>query len=262
MKKTLLILFIFNFTILLAAPESQLIGYWDQSDNSNEEYIDHEIWARFLEKYLIEIDDTIRVRYGDVSDSDKNFLDRYIQYLESVTVTQLSRDEQFPYWINLYNALTVKVILDNYPVKSIKNIKPGGLFVSGPWDENYLTIEGLPISLNSIEHGILRPIWGDFRVHYAVNCASMGCPPLQREVYTRDNVEYLLTKAEREFLNSFHGVRLQGTTLVISSIFKWFRDDFGEREEDVLEYIEENNPTIKGQYKRVKYSYDWDINSP
>lgn len=261
MRKIVFLIFLFNFYHLTAAPESKVIDYWNTSDQTSNIQIDHSPWSLFLNKYLINFDGTLSVKYGSVTSDDLSLLNSYLDSLEKIFVTSLNRDEQFVYWINLYNALTVKVILDNYPVKSIKQIKPGGLFSSGPWDEPYLTIEGQPITLNNIEHGILRPIWGDSRVHYAVNCASRGCPPLQAEAFTTENVELLLEQAERDFLNSYFGVRLEGHTLILSSIFKWFREDFGESEDDVLEYIESINPTIRGLYKRVKYSYDWDINS-
>ena len=104
-----------------------------------------------------------------------------------------SRDEQLAYWINLYNALTVKVILDHYPVKSILDIDISpGWFSIGPWGKKLVAVEGVEISLDDIEHRILRPIWRDPRIHYALNCAAVGCPNLLREAFTGATAEVLL----------------------------------------------------------------------
>ena len=132
-----------------------------------------------------------RLRYGDVTKTDKGALDGYIARLEKLPISAHGRNAQKAYWINLYNALTVKVVLDHFPVKSIKDISLssglfGGLFGGGPWEAKLATVEGEKVSLDDIEHRILRPIWRDNRVHYAVNCASIGCPNLQAEPFTAD----------------------------------------------------------------------------
>lgn len=246
---------------LYSAPESRVIPYWELSDELSDRQIDHSLWSIFLSTYVKKRDGMNLVDYSKVSPYDYRKLEHYIEELEKVRVTTLNRAEQFVYWINLYNALTVKVIVDNYPIKSIKRIKPSGIFSFGPWDEEFLNIEGRKISLNSIEHGILRPIWQDYRVHYAVNCASLGCPPLIDRAFTRENAESLLKSAEVYFLNSSYGVQLEGDTLILSSIFNWFLKDFSTSEEGLLRYIEEINPSIKGKYKRIRYSYNWDLNN-
>ena len=121
--------------------------------------------------------------YAAVTQADRTALKTYLKDLQAVRVTTLPRRAQMPFWINLYNALTVEVILDNYPVKSIRDIK-SGLFSSGPWSTELVRVEGHDLSLDDIEHEILRPIWKDKRIHYAVNCASIGCPNLAAKAYT------------------------------------------------------------------------------
>ena len=152
-----------------------------------------------------------RLRYGDVTKTDKGALDGYIARLEKLPISDYGRNAQKACWINLYNALTVKVVLDHFPVKSIKDISLssglfGGLFGGGPWEAKLATVEGEKVSLDDIEHRILRPIWRDNRVHYAVNCASIGCPNLQAEPFTAENLERLLDRGAREYVNHSRGV--------------------------------------------------------
>ena len=113
-----------------------------------------------------------------------------------------------PYWINLYNAFTVHLILEHYPQDSIVDIRYG-FFDFGPWDEKLLQIEDEEVSLNDIEHRILRPIWKDPRLHYALNCASLGCPNLQPESFYPGNVESLLNSRARDYINHPRGLRFE-----------------------------------------------------
>ena len=120
----------------------------------------------------------------------------YLKNLQSLPISSYNRVEQKAYWINLYNGLTVDLVLSRLPLESIRdvNISPG-LFVRGPWGAKLLTVEEERLSLDDIEHRILRPIWKDNRVHYAVNCASLGCPNLQPDAFTSANTEALLATA-------------------------------------------------------------------
>ena len=175
----------------LAAPEAELWPRWQKHDPASTRTVDHSPWLAFLGKYVAaeHPSGVNRLRYGDVTKTDKGALDGYIARLEKLPISDYGRNAQKAYWINLYNALTVKVVLDHFPVKSIKDISLssglfGGLFGGGPWTAKLATVEGEKVSLDDIEHRILRPIWRDNRVHYAVNCASIGCPNLQAEPFT------------------------------------------------------------------------------
>ena len=163
-----------------AAPEA-----FHRTDPASTTVVDHGAWSAFLATYLVPGADGSAnlVRYGSVSAADRASLKAYIDALETVSPTRLNRDEAFVYWVNLYNALTVDVILDHYPVKSIREIK-SGLVSLGPWGRKLVTIDGEALTLNDVEHGILRAHFKDPRVHFAVNCASIGCPDLKGEAWT------------------------------------------------------------------------------
>jgi hypothetical protein len=236
-RTTIFVILILIAASAAAAPKAELWSIWEASDPASTEVVDHSAFGSFLSKYLVENDGVNLIRYGAVSERDKSSLDAYIAHLQTIGISGLSRSEQRPYWINLYNAFTAKLILDHYPVKSIRNIKLGGIFSSGPWDAKLLEIEGEAVSLNDIEHRILRPIWNDNRIHYAVNCASYSCPNLQPMPFTRDNTEELLESGARSYVNHDRGVHFDGNKLTVSSIYSWYRDDFGGREATVIEHL-------------------------
>jgi hypothetical protein len=253
-----------------AAPKAEPWLFWAANDPASQVHVDHAPWDRFLKKYVVTNNPSgiNRVRYASVSSEDRKSLDAYLLHLQQVEVTRFNRSEQKAYWINLYNALTVKVVLDHYPVKSIRDIDISpGIFGRGPWGATLLSIQGQKVSLNDIEHRILRPLWKDNRVHYAVNCASLGCPNLQPEAYTPENTETLLEKGDREYVNHPRGVRFAGDRLYLSSIYDWFQPDFGGSEEGVLRHLQKYaGPALAVRLKNFKggisYEYDWRINEP
>ncbi len=202
--------------------------------------------------------------YAHVSDADRKRLDRYIDDLTALAISAYSRDEQRAYWINLYNALTVQVILDHYPVKSIRQIKPN-LFSVGPWRKKLITVEGEQLSLDDIEHRILRPIWRDPRLHYAVNCAAIGCPNLQTEAYTAANADTLLDRGARAYVNNPRGVAFRNGRLIVSSIYEWFQEDFGNSDEGVIGHLRRYaEPPLAARLNGTKRiagdGYDWALN--
>jgi hypothetical protein len=259
-----------GIALAFGAPRAQLWERWLAHDPASVDRVDHEAWDRFLKRNVIDDHPSgiNRIRYGEVTEPDRRLLKRYLEELQAVGVSSLNRDEQRAYWINLYNALTVELILDNYPVESITRVNPSrALFARGPWDAELLRIEGEALTLNDIEHRILRPIWKDPRVHYAVNCASLGCPNLQSEAYTAANTERLLERGARDYINHPRGARLERGRLVLSSIYDWFQEDFGGSEKGVLrhmsEYADPGPATILREYDgRISYEYDWSLNEP
>ena len=201
-----------------------------------------------------------------VAPEDRTALANYVKSLESVAVSGYSRAEQRAYWINLYNAKTVELILTRFPVKSIRdiNISPG-LFSSGPWGAKLMTVEGEKLALDDIEHRILRPIWKDNRIHYAVNCASLGCPNLQPAAFTAENTESLLERGAREYVNHRRGVSLQSGKLKVSSIYVWFQEDFGGSAEGLMEhwakYAGKTLADALLSYSGgLEHDYDWRLN--
>jgi Protein of unknown function, DUF547 len=259
--------------ILAAAPQAELWDVWTAHDPFSSELVDHSDWDRILREYLsVEGGSGITLfAYSRVDATDRAALRGYLDALERVRVDGLNRSEQMAYWINLYNALTVEVILDNWPVDSIRdiNLGGGGLFARGPWDAPLAGIQGKEVSLNDIEHRILRPIWQDPRIHYAVNCASLGCPDLQMRAFTGDTLEQVLDEAAAAYINHPRGAEAVGRTLQLSSIYDWFIDDFGGTEEGVLHHIiryadpglaEKIAPFLQGK-GRLRYRYNWRVNA-
>jgi len=253
-----------------AAPKAKLWPHWQVNLPSSPTIVDHSAWNSILGKYVINDAPSgiNRFRYAAVTTADRRLLAAYLRKMQSITVSNLNRQEQKAYWINLYNALTVKVILDHYPVKSIMDIDISpGFFSNGPWDAKLLKIEGQDVSLNDIEHRILRPVFKDNRVHYAVNCASLGCPNLQDKAFTSSNTEQLLKKGAHDFINHPRGVHLRKGRLTVSSIYKWFQADFGGNEAGVIKHLQKyadaKLATTLSKYRAgLKYDYNWQINEP
>jgi len=252
-----------------AAPKADLWSRWEKNDPANKQKIDHSAWDAFLKKYIVAPHSSgiNRVNYATVAPEDRTALANYVKSLESVAVSGYSRAEQRAYWINLYNAKTVELILTRFPVKSIRdiNISPG-LFSSGPWGAKLMTVEDEKLALDDIEHRILRPIWKDNRIHYAVNCASLGCPNLQPAAYTSENAEALLEKGAREYVNHPRGIVISNGKLHVSSIYVWFQEDFGGSAEGLMEHwLKYANKVLADALKNysggLEHDYDWRLNA-
>jgi len=252
----------------IAAPAAEPWPRWEAHDPDSDRTIEHEVWTQLLDEYLRPGDDgVVRFDYAGVSSADQRRLDAYIERLAAIDIPAYQRDEQLAYWINLYNALTIDVVLDHYPVESIRDIDISpGLFSSGPWGASLITVDGVDLSLDQIEHRILRPVWDDPRIHYAVNCASIGCPDLQPVAFTADNTESLLERGAHEYVNHPRGAAFDDDELIVSSIYEWFQADFGGTEAGVLEHLREYaEPELRHRLaERTAYDdhrYDWTLNA-
>ena len=220
--------------------------------------VDHRLYAGLLKKY---VKDGV-VDYQGFK-KEESVLDQYLKVLEKVDSKVLPRHEQFAFYINAYNSWTIKLILSGYPgVKSVKDL--GSLFRS-PWKKKLCRVDGGVVTLDDIEHGVLRPRFKDPRVHFAINCAAKSCPPLRSEPYRGADLERQLDEMTRAFINNLQSNRLEGHTLYVSSIFKWFARDFNKdivgfflkyAKRDLKEQLKANKENIK-----VKYlDYDWSLN--
>jgi hypothetical protein len=236
---SLLALMAFTGLEELFAPTPDLWARWAQHDKSSGARIDHLKWTALLKKTVRRDPKGVdRVDYGAYTAADRKQLADYISVLSTVPVDSRHPAEQRAFWINLYDALTVKTVLDHCPVDSIRDIDISpGIFVDGPRDKKLIKVEGIMVSLNDIEHRILRPIWRDPRLHYALNCASVGCPDLQDEAFTADNAEVLLDRGARNYINDARGVRFDGKELIVSKIYLWFQEDFDSNIDGVLEHF-------------------------
>ena len=226
------------------------------------ETIDHSAWDQLLAKHVkVSKDGVNRLDYAALKQRDASTLTRYLSALQAVDIGKYPKDEQFAFWVNLYNAATVDVIAKNYPLKSIKDI---GLLGQGPWKDKILKVSGKDLSLDDIEHGILRPIWKDVRIHYAVNCASIGCPNLAIRAYTADRLEPMLEEAARAYVNHPRGFARVDGRLTASSIFDWYADDWGG-EAGVLaharKYASVKTKAILGSATEIdSHDYNWSLN--
>ncbi|MEM9899573.1 MAG: DUF547 domain-containing protein, partial [Pseudomonadota bacterium] len=222
--------------------------------------VDHAVFAGFLDTYLVGGADGVnRLRYGSVSTDDRNTLGAYVDALEAIVPSTLSEAEQVAFWINLYNAQTILSVLDAYPVDSIRKI-------GGVWADQIVTVDGIDLSLGDIEHHILRASFGDPRLHYALNCASIGCPNLQSVPFSGVVLEKQLDGAARDYINHPRGVRIDDDGDVIGSkIFGWYKADFGGSRKKVIEHIlqfagPELSEGLAGAKKINDYKYDWTLN--
>ena len=251
-----------------ASSNSDLWKRWTAHDEKSTFTIDHLAWTRFLGKYVRTDERGVNVvAYGFVDKPDLRNLRDYIGRLTIAPISSYSRNVQLAYWINLYNALTVKLILDHMPVESIRDIDISpGWFVKGPWGRKLARIEGVSLSLDDIEHRILRPIWQDARIHYAVNCAAIGCPNLQKKAYTGETADEMLTAAAREFVNDRRAAEFTGAELHISSLYKWYLPDFGGTPNNILIHLRKYAaPALRTKLGNVVkitgHRYDWKLNS-
>ncbi len=249
------------------APKAVLWPKWQADDARSKAEIEHSDWSAFLERYLSQDEQGVAlVDYGAVTSADRDALGDYIQRLSNIEIGAHNKDVQLAYWVNVYNALTVQVVLDKYPVASIRDIKISpGLFALGPWDKALITIDGEPITLNDIEHRILRPIWRDPRLHYVLNCASIGCPNLGSAAYSAGAVEDQLDAAARAYVNSDRGVWVENGQISVSRIYDWFVEDFGGTEQAVLEHLSVYaRPDLRGRLSSIGrisgQHYDWSLN--
>ena len=247
-----------------AAPASKYWGIWDESDEASVKTIDHSAWGGILSGYLDSRPDGALFAYSKVVKSDRELLQKYLVYLTGLDPRLFNRKEQKAYWINLYNALTVELILDHYPVKSITKIGPWYKF--GPWDDEITRVAGESLTLNDIEHRILRPIWQDKRIHYVVNCASKGCPDLAARPYTGATVDGMMEEAAERYIQQEKGVVFIDGKLTLSRIYEWYAIDFGSKE-SLLRHIKRYSRP--GMMKRIDrytgelmYQYSWSLNEP
>jgi len=195
--------------------------------------------------------------------AEETRLDAYLEGLANIDPDSLPPKERFAFYTNAYNAWTIKLILSGYPgVESIKDL--GSLFKS-PWKKKIVKLKGGVMTLDHIEHDILRPEFKDPRIHFAVNCASKGCPPLYREPFVGNQLDRQLNEVTRAFINDPEYNRLEGNKLYVSSIFKWFREDFNDAIIDFFEkYASDDLKRDIQQRKsslKIKYlDYDWSLN--
>ena len=212
-------------------------------------YPSHESWGNLLNKY---VDDAGNVDYKGFK-AEESQLDAYLKNLSQFPPTpEWDKDEKLAFYINLYNAATVKLILDHYPVNSIRDIP-------SRWKKKWIALGQKQVSLNHIEHEVLRKMQ-EPRIHFAINCASYSCPKLLNVPFTAQSMERLLSKTAVDFVNDKKRNRFEGNRAQLSKIFRWYKGDFTEHT-GLLEYINVylDNPAPKNA--QIEFlDYDWSLN--
>jgi hypothetical protein len=226
---------------------SEISNFNLHSEIHNPQSTIHDAWDKLLQKH---------VQQGKVNyklfKNDKVALENYIKTLSANTpATNVSKQEKMAFWLNAYNALTIKLILDNYPIKSIKDLDKGN-----PWEVSRYALGGKNYSLNAIENTILRPM-GDARIHFGLNCAAKSCPPIHTRAFVAATVETQLDQLTRAFINKAQENQLKSNTLKISNIFNWYAADFG----NVIAFLNKYAALPVSKNAKITYTtYDWNLN--
>jgi hypothetical protein len=210
---------------------------------------DHTAWNILLQKY---VNAGGKVNYKGLQ-LDGKALRTYLDELAAKPPqTDWSRQEAMSYWINAYNAFTVALILEHYPVKSIRDIHNGE-----PWDVKWIQLGGNTYSLNQIEHEVLRPKYQDARIHFAVNCAARSCPPLLNEAFTAAKLEAQLERVTYAFINNNEFNQFTDSRIQLSKIFEWYAEDFPQ----LLPFLQQyRRQTLPAKPKIGYNEYDWGLN--
>ncbi len=230
-------------------PESPQLEVVDIVDHYASEAFNHNAWNTLLQNNVSE---TGNVNYITFKNNPTDLRDYIVSLGENMPNEDWTKEDKLAYWINAYNALTVDLIIRNYPVKSIKDIKD-------PWDQRLWKLGEKWYNLNEIEHEILRKM-EEPRIHFAIVCASFSCPKLQNEAFTASKLEAQLTSATKEFLADTNRNEIASDRIKISKIFQWFSKDF-KQDGDLIDFLNKYSETeISSNAKKSYKDYNWDLN--
>jgi hypothetical protein len=222
--------------------------------------MDHKLWDSLLQQHVSE---TGVVDYKGFIE-DKERLERYLTQLsEHPPAEDWEKNDRLAYWINAYNAFTVQLIADNYPVESIQDLHPKAYvpLVNSVWHKKFFKIGGKDMTLNAIEHKILRPKFEEPRIHFAIVCASMSCPQLLNRAFTADQLETQLTAQAKAFLTDDFRNKISADQVQLSKIFSWFKGDF-TKGQSLIEFLNRYAPVIINPSANIGYlDYDWRLNN-
>jgi len=213
------------------------------------EVFDHGLWNKLLNTHVSKEGN---VNYEGFKTS-KSELKAYLTSLDKNTpLNSWSQEDKLAYWMNAYNAMTIDLILRNFPLNSIKDIDK-------PWDQRLWKLGGKWYNLNEIEHQILRKM-GDARIHFGINCASFSCPPLLNEAFTSNSVDTQLAKLAKQFVNDTKRNTITSSKIEISKIFNWFSKDF-KKEGSLIDFLNKYSETPINNNARKSYKdYNWSLN--
>ena len=222
--------------------------------------VDHSAFDKLLKKH---VNEKGQVNYKGFKKDEKEF-DGYLEMLSKNAPTEKwSKNDQMAYWINAYNAYTIRLILDNYPVKSIKDIGPKNQvpFVNTPWAKKFFTIGGEKTSLDNIEHGTLRKKFDDPRIHFALVCASISCPRLRNEAFTAGKLDAQLDDQGSDFLNNPAKNSVSKDKATLSKYFDWYKGDWNKNDKTVVEWVNKYSKTKLDKDTKISFlDYNWNLN--
>ncbi|WP_298544623.1 DUF547 domain-containing protein [uncultured Aquimarina sp.] len=215
-----------------------------------QEIVDHSAWDQIL---VLNVTDNGLVDYDGVT-NDVIVFYKYFRYLQNISPEDhWSKDEKIAYWLNVYNATVMKMIIDEYPIESINKIE-------NPWKRKAFKSKGVRYSLDDIEHNILRK-FSDPRIHFLLNCGSMSSPRLWNRAYTSSNIELALEERTREFINDPQRNQINSKTVRISQLFEWYEEDFTSNHSNVIDFINDYSTVkINNSISKKYITYDWNLN--
>ncbi len=216
---------------------------------TNVEFFNHQSWDNLLQKH---VSDQGTVNYNGLKKDFKILKTYLISLTKNTPKEDWPKSDQLAYWMNAYNAFTIKLIIDNYPIKSIKEIKD-------PWDFRFIKLEKKWYTLNDIEHRILRKM-KDPRIHFGINCASLSCPKLLNKAFTSHNVNQELEKLTSDFINDPRQNLITKNTIQLSKLFTWFAKDFKTKGSLISFLNQYSKITIDETAKKSFKKYDWRLN--
>jgi hypothetical protein len=229
----------------------------------------YKVWGDLLAKYY---DPAKGMNYKALKEGDKATLDQLRQKMATVDVQWLSRPDQLAYWINLYNISVVGIVVDNYPVESIRDLSTDPIVRLNVFKKPSVAVKGGKISLDTIENEKIRPVFKDAHIHFAINCAAESCPPIRTEPFVGERIQQQLADQTRKFLNGPNGVHLEksGSTLLVhtTKVMDWFEEDFEKWGGGQLDFIkrylapdEAKQIEAAGNQVKLKFDeYSWKLN--
>ena len=230
--------------LVLMLPPADALGLnqWDRlkaHDETSAMRVDHGRWEVLLLKFIRPGADGIhRIAYGLMRNGGHSALKEYLKGLSKIQITRYRRDEQMAFWINLYNALTVNLVLDHYPIPSLRKLEQQtAASDQGPWDRKLIIVEDVSLSLNDIEKHILKPIWKDIRIHYALSCGAIGCPNLQPVPYSGALLDQQLSEVAIAYVNDKRCIAIDKGKLRVSSLYRWNIQDFGGSDQGIIHHL-------------------------
>ncbi|WP_026899176.1 DUF547 domain-containing protein [Daejeonella oryzae] len=253
--------YLYIFLLILISSQSCISNSKESTTSSKP--VDHKIWNELLKMH---VSSNGNVNYKGFK-KDRNKLDSYLKLLSSANVSGQSKNERLAYWINAYNAFTIDLIISNYPVKSIKDIRNAKSLVAKATGDSQVWVEklrypfnGEELSLHSIESKKLLKDLFDPRIHFAINCASYSCPRLWNQAFTAANVQQAMDNMAVDFINDPRKNKLSAKNVQLSEIFKWYKNDF-TRTGSLIDFINKFSKTKISRDAEINYiPYNWNLN--